>query len=142
MFGRPSGHYFFRNFWRKLQFFKVLSYECGIQNTLFFNLESPTIEISICRHLEANISVLQNLFSRDFFDFWSFIRLGKKSYYVITRKMRRYNSVMVNLSTNLISSQYSPIDSKSPANSEIIFLHSLQKSQVQSETCKIGRSFA
>ena len=45
-------------------------------NALFFNLESPTIEISICRHLEANISVLQNPFSRDFFDFWSFIRLG------------------------------------------------------------------
>ena len=43
-------------------------------NALFFNLESPTIEISICRHLVVKISVLRNSFSRDFFDFWSFIR--------------------------------------------------------------------
>ena len=42
-------------------------------NALFFNLESPTIEISICRHLVVKISVLRNSFSRDFFDFWSFI---------------------------------------------------------------------
>ena len=45
-------------------------------NALFFNLESPTIEISICRHLVVKISILRNPFSRDFFDFWSFIRLG------------------------------------------------------------------